>query len=327
MSIGLSPFRVLVTVVAGVGLAGLPGTAVAHRGEPRPPSERLVLFGAATEGTPRRLSGLDRFEEAAEKRISLYSYYQNFHSDADFDANGANALRRRGVVPMLTWEPWNPKAGRKPQPRYSLDRIEAGDHDDYIRSWARQIATWGHPLWLRFAHEMNGDWYPWGMGVDGNTPEQYRAAWRRVHHIFEEAGARNVVWVWSPNITYRQGTLYPLAGLYPGDDVVDVLAMDGYNWGDNRDHRWKWPGEVFDETMDQLRRTARKPIVIAETGCAEQGGDKAEWIERFFGWLDRNEDLAGFVWFNLDAEEDWRITTSRAARRAFAEGVGARHYG
>ncbi len=44
---------------------------------------------------------------------------------------------------------------------------------------------------------MNGNWYPWSVGVNQNTAEQYRAAWTRMHSIVSEQ-APHVRFVWAP---------------------------------------------------------------------------------------------------------------------------------
>ena len=104
--------------------------------------------------------------------------------------------------------PWNyllqPKINslRGFQPAYRLSRIIDGDYDQYIKSWAEGIKALGFPIAIRFAHEMNGTWYPWCERTNGNRPGQYVRAWRHVHDIFSEVGATNVTWVWSPNIIY-----------------------------------------------------------------------------------------------------------------------------
>jgi beta-mannanase len=128
---------------------------------------------------------------------------------------------------MVTWEPWD-YLGDINQPAYSLSSIIGGAHDSYITRFALDAKAWGHPFFLRFAHEMNGDWYPWNEGINGNTPGQYVQAWRHVHDLFTANGVTNVTWVWSPNIEYT-GSI-PLSGLYPGDAYTDWIAMDGYNW-------------------------------------------------------------------------------------------------
>ena len=102
--------------------------------------------------------------------------------------------------------------------------IASGAHDAHITDWATRLADWGSPVMLRFGHEMNGNWYPWAEGVNGNGAGDYVAAWRHVHDIFTRAGADNVQWVWNPNVPYYGST--PLDGLYPGADYVDVVALD-----------------------------------------------------------------------------------------------------
>ena len=51
---------------------------------------------------------------------------------------------------------------------------------------------------IRFAHEMNGTWYPWAEGVNGNGPGDYVAAWRHVVGVFRRAKVSNVTWTWAP---------------------------------------------------------------------------------------------------------------------------------
>ena len=102
------------------------------------------------------------------------------------------------------------------------------------------------PLLLRFAHEMNADWYPWD-GVRASAPgthdgpARYVAAWRHVHAVFAAAGATNVRWVWSPNHRSIPAAAWnDAARYYPGDDVVDWIGVDGYDRcrpGRRRSHR------------------------------------------------------------------------------------------
>ena len=60
--------------------------------------------------------------------------------------------------------------------------------------FARSLARFPGTVCLRYAHEMNGYWYPWSRG-----PRAYRWAWRRIVRLFRVAGARNVRFVWSVN--------------------------------------------------------------------------------------------------------------------------------
>src|SRR3712207_6839241 len=140
-----------------------------------------ILFGVATPGGPS-LVDLDAFEAHAGKPVGLYVYYESF-ARSRFEPAHAEAIRARGALPEITWEPWDPGGGVD-QPRYALRRIASGAHDAYIREWATDARAWGKALLLRFAHEMNGDWYPWCERANGNRPGDYAAAWRHVHGVF-----------------------------------------------------------------------------------------------------------------------------------------------
>ncbi|WP_245906647.1 hypothetical protein [Mycolicibacterium palauense] len=102
--------------------------------------------------------------------------------------------------------------------------------------------------------------------------------------------------------------------------------MDGYNWGTIRpDTTWISPQELFGATLEELRGLRPgTPILVAEVGCAEAGGDKARWITDLVAYLDGQGDVTGFVWFDHDKETDWRLTSSRRAAAAMADALRAR---
>jgi beta-mannanase len=281
-----------------------------------------VRFGVATPNVSPTAE-LGALEYDCGRAVGLYGSYASFTS-ADFDSLQAEKLRTRGTLSMVTWEPWDP-AGTVDQPAYSLSRITSGTYDAYVRRWARSVRAWRQPLLLRFAHEMNGDWYPWCEGVNGNEPGSYVAAWRHLVRLFRDEGACNAQWVWSPNVDYTGAT--SLASLYPGDRYVDRVAVDGFNWGVTKaGMSWQSFGQVFGPTLDQIRRLTGRPLMIGEVASTEAGGDKAAWIRDFFQQLKRNPDIRAFVWFNFDKETDWRIDSSPPAKAAFADGLKDARY-
>ncbi|MGI8730622.1 MAG: hypothetical protein ACR2LK_11650 [Solirubrobacteraceae bacterium] len=75
------------------------------------------------------------------------------------------------------------KVARSPRARYDL----------YVRRWGRDARRFGKSMLVRFMQ----DWYPWAANAKGNSPAQFKAAWRRVHDIFADEGATNVGWVFS----------------------------------------------------------------------------------------------------------------------------------
>lgn len=277
------------------------------------------MLGVSTPAGAGDLSELEDFERQAEKRVGLVSYFQGFAHHPRFHRGGAEAISRRGAQPMITWEPWDHRCGTR-QRSFALRRIVDGTYDAYLRCWATGMKAWEKPLWLRFGHEMNGDWYPWAEATNGNAPGDYVEAWRHVHRAFRAVGATNVRWVWSPNVVYDGST--PLAGLYPGDEYVDWVAVDGYNWGTSRaDKRWRSFEAIFGPTLAQVAAITRRPLMLGEVASSEAGGDKASWIADFFAAMRRRPEIRAFVWFDHDKETDWRITSSETARSAFAAGV------
>jgi beta-mannanase len=262
---------------------------------------------------------LRRFEHEVRHGIQIGSFYSGW-AYGGFDTRLAKQVRSAGAVPMVTWEPWDYRKGVH-QTRFSMASIAAGDHDRYIRQFATAVKRFRSPVLIRFAHEMNGDWYPWAVGVNGTTARQYVTAWRHVVNLFRAVGAGNARWVWSPNVVRR--TQSPLAATWPGAGYVDWVGLDGYNGGSALNWGgWLTPEEIFTKTLTDVRAIApNTPVMITETGCVEAGGDKADWIRALFGWIERHPDVRALVWFNKDAQADWRITTSDAARAAFAHGL------
>ncbi|MGJ1427356.1 glycoside hydrolase family 26 protein [Clavibacter sepedonicus] len=171
---------------------------------------------------------------------------------------------------------------------------------------------------------MNGDWYPWADGVNGNAPGSYAAAWKHVHDVVVAQGATNVRWVWTPNVPYTGSTA--LAGLYPGAAYVDIVGLDGYNWGTGvAGYAWVSPADLFGPGLERLRAIAPgKPIIIAETASSEVGGSKAAWDTDLVAFLQAQPDVAAFVWFDMDKEADWRIGSSASSATAIRDALAAR---
>jgi hypothetical protein len=310
MSLVPRPWRVVVAVVTVAALVS--GCATSSD---QPPAPRHLVVGTTSGALERSEAAVRRFEELTGVSPSMENFYIAFPKLPE-DMSPADRLLDAGIVPMLSWEPWRPGRGTN-QPEFALARIAGGAYDDQIAAAARELAMWGRPIYLRFAHEMNGNWYPWAESRNGNEPGSYADAFRHVHDVFAKAGATNVRWVWSVNIIVPNSP--SLASLYPGGDYVDVVGVDGYNFGEEPSNEWRSPAEVFDTTLDQLPDVAPdKPVLLTEVASAESGGEKGEWIEEFFAYVASRPDVAGFVWFDIDKEHPWTIDSSGASRRSFA---------
>jgi beta-mannanase len=288
-----------------------------------PVSSDPLRFGVSTPGGPLASTELDAVAALVNESPSIVMSYKDFSQAAPIA--DLNAVHARGATSLITWEPWLWGGNGANQPAYALDRIAAGDFDAYIQQWGTALKNWGKPVMLRFAHEMNGNWYPWAESANGNQAGDYVAAWRHVHDVVAGTGASNVSWVWSPNVPYWGST--PLAGLYPGAGYVDVVSLDGYNWGTAASwSSWTSPQALFGEGLTALRSLAPgKQIMISETASAEAGGSKADWNTSLVAYLAAQSDVTALVWFHHNKEVDWRINSSTASTNALAAALAARN--
>ena len=264
------------------------------------------------------LATVDTFESQASKHAAIVMWYADWQHGTLPLTDQLDAIERRGSIPEVTWEPWDASKGLyKPQPRYRLTNIIEGKFDRYIWAWARSLAAWKHPVLLRFAQEMDGNWFPWSDYASGNQRGQFILAWRHVHQIFELAGATNVKWVWSPAFASPE--------TFPGSRFVDILGATCQNGARPLFARgWETFAKGCGKTVARLHSLAPGlPIQLAETSTAEAGGSKARWIESMFGYLAHHREVSSMIWFNLVKETDWRIDSSPSAQRAFAAGARA----
>jgi beta-mannanase len=167
---------------------------------------------------------------------------------------------------------------------------------------------------------MNGTWYPWAGGLAGNTPDRFVAAWQHLHGIVLDVGATNVRWVWSPNspdVPARNR----FEQYYPGDQYVDVLGLDAYNWGAAvpENGGWRSVEDTFSADLARLRSLGSQPLWITETASSADGGSKAAWVAELTTMASADERIEAVVWFDVAKERDWRLTDDPAVARAFGQ--------
>lgn len=313
--------RALLTVVMVIATMAFSTSVLAA------PSRGQVLWGATISGPagagdpPLNWAAQTGFERqsAGGKRASLIHFGTGLGSNPAFPADLFRITRSHGAIPFFSWSTYGP----------TNRQIANGEVDDDIRNWARGAAAWGHPFFVRLAWEMNGSWFPWGVGANGNSAADYVAMWRHVHDLARRYGARNATWVWCPNIDI-DGSFPSLRSLYPGARYVDWTCLDAYNSGDP----WREFAPLLTRSYDQITKQIApgKPMVIAETASTEHGGDKGRWIQELFAALPRRfPNVRAFMWFErpepgLFSVTDWTLGSSPAASAAFAAGIAAPRY-
>ena len=301
---------------------------------PTPPTKAEVMaedkvrFGLYTTQAPYSMSEVNLIAGMMDKRPDTVGYF------VGWDPQAVIAAWKQGALPLLTWESHGngPVDTRVPDADYALSRIIAGEYDDYIDTFAKEVVKTGMPVAIRLDHEMNGDWYPWSEDQSYNSPGEYVAMWRHVVDRFRAAGAdKYVIWLWAPsrvdNVRHQT-----IAEYYPGDDYVDWVGMSGYQRSATSLATFDI---TFGKTLGLLRKLTTKPIFLAEIGATESGGRKADWITSLFDNLPKSPDIIGFAWFNIavtsgggadTVTNDWRIDSSGLSILAFKQAIAAARY-
>ncbi len=311
----------------------LVGAFAANPANAEPQVNNVLMFnvgkpalGVYEPGIPNDLGHVRQLESATRGTFSILHWYVHWGAwNPDFNRTNLEIVRQHGSTPLITWEPW---AGVYNDPKWALQAgVLSGRNDAYIRSWAAGLAAYGGPVLLRFGHEMHDSYYPWAVGVNGNSAADYVAAWRHVHDIFTLAHASNVQWVWNPNIPTDMTTSiqyqFLLSSLYPGDEYVDWVGLDVYNSGTNnwslpywsRTPSWRSFPDILSEPYEVVGGISARPLLLPEIATAEAGGSKPAWIADSMSpaTLSMFPRLQGMVWFDVSKEEYWALGSSPQA--------------
>ena len=315
----------------------VPGAAAAKK---RPPAS--LYWGAQIgnqitgEDAPWDMAAAYHFQGVAGKGLSLIEFASPFAECDDggcsmtrFPLTPLENVRRYGAIPVFSWNS-TASPPSVDQPDFNLGALLSGRYDAYIHEFASKADEWGKPFFLRFNWEMNGFWFPWSEGVNGNTPGQFVAAWRHVHDIFESEGADNVTWVWCPNVDLYN-TLTPLGELYPGDAYVDWTGLDGFNWGKRRGSPgWQSFNQVFHRTYKRIvsKVAPGKPVMLAEVASSDKGGSKPAWIKDMLGKIrHRYRKVRAVIWYDVDDRgTNWPIERRKQDGNAFRSGIKSGAY-
>jgi plastocyanin len=306
--------RVLVGLVVSVSILGVPSAGSAQA--PALPTSG-ALFGAyvqpGSHTGPDRRSALTSFETLVGRQMAIervYYYWDQAWPTAD-DAWTRDAER----IPYISWN-----ALRTNGTTATWADIAAGVYDPVISARAADLIAFGGPVIFSFQHEPEND-------HAAGTPADFIAAFRHVRSLFEAAGVTNVTYAWTMMAwSFRTGGA---AQYYPGDDVVDVIASDGYNW--YTCPRGNDPWRTFTETFSPFHTFGQqhgKRMIIAEWGGREDpavAGRKATWIDEASTQIKKWPDIVGVVYYDAD-KGCARWVDSSASSLASFHAMGADPY-
>jgi hypothetical protein len=211
----------------------------------------------------------------------------------------------------------------------------------YDERWRRSLekieSLWNDrergQLYLRFAHEMNGSWYPWK--VTAGQEADFRAAWQRYRALQLDV-LPDAELVFSVNReSVDTGTDW--RDFFPGEDQVDVLAVDYYNQHPHvtTDAQWKktlretdrWGAPKGLLAHQEFAREQGLPFALSEWGNNAEFGESPLFIRRMRAFFEQNAgdgpgEVLYEVYFNPADVEDgkwsvWPKTLQPASARAY----------
>jgi len=287
-------------------------------------ADRVV--GAFTGTVPASLDRTEAMEQWLDAPLDVQTVFEPWDTGSGAVAalfERLTAIWEAGRVPLVTWEPFTPTPAATPPD--VLDRIVAGEYDDYLTRWGQALTGWldgpdgnvdtvdHRRLYLRLMHEPNGDWYPWAPAGGDCTAATYVEAWHRVHRLITDEGATpgRVSWIWAVNHTDIGGVA--AEDLFPGTAFVDLVGVDGFNWGGSQSwSEWQSPAEVFEEGLERLRSRTSLPVCVPEFGCTSvtvdgtDRGRKNRWLRDAFAYFDE-QDVSLVSYFDVEKETDWQV--------------------
>lgn len=289
-----------------LGQAPASGAATAGRTPGKLAPATGALFGAyvrpfASWSKADQQAAITKRETDVGRKYDLGHYYYEF------------------ATAFPTWrETWNADNGRSSMISWAGAQstvVNSGALDATIAARADAVKASAKPVMVRYFWEMDAT----ANAARAGTPEQFVAAWKRIHDTFRRRGATNAVWVWCP-------TAYGFANgnapkYYPGDAYVDWTCADGYNWAGSTWVKNPTPRSFKDIFAAYYAwGTARpKPMMVGETGALERGpGVKAAWLNEARTTLKTTYPaIAALVWYDSDSGDNWRADTSASAYDAY----------
>ncbi|MFY7839790.1 MAG: glycoside hydrolase family 26 protein [Lacibacter sp.] len=213
----------------------------------------------------------------------------------------------RGGIITISWHAYSPLGNNKnawDTTHGTVATILPGavNHQLY-RSWLDKIAGFlqslkgkngeAIPVLFRPFHELTGSWFWWGQRHC--TAEEFKMLWKfTFHYLHNEKKLNNLLWVYNTSGDFS--TAEEFMERYPGDDVVDMISFDTYQYGDDS----KAFATRLNKQLALVQTIAdqkRKLTALAETGY-EAIPDANWWTQTLLPAIGNTKISYVLVWRN-----------------------------
>ena len=145
---------------------------------------------------------------------------------------------------------------------------------DIVSGYFKQLQEKGIAVVWRPLHEASGGWFWWGTASAECYVQLYRLVFKRMVEINK---LNNLIWVWNINTDPAFGYDYSAlnAAWYPGDDYVDIVAVDIYDPLNDHNSAANYYNKIVSDVG------TNKMIALSENGAIPDidsiAEDKAYW--------------------------------------------------
>lgn len=212
-----------------------------------------------------------------------------------------------GGINTISWHPFNPVTGGDTwdaSVRTVTEVLPGGKQEEKFKKWLTIVGEFfgtlkdgsgkSVPIIFRPYHEHNGSWFWWG--ADKTSDEEFVQLWRyTVTYLRDTMGVHNLLYAFSPDKVKSEAEYLQK---YPGDEWVDILGIDVYDFP----HYGVDYAKVMPECLSVLQQVGmkkKKPYALTETGnlCVKP---EKWWTESLFE-LSKGYGLKwALVWINLE---------------------------
>lgn len=295
---------------AAAAPAAAPAAATASGRSPLGPSRSgLPWHSGAFFGSPYSTATANQFGDWRGRALDAVVSYANYDSLSAFVGSEYTISVYSGFAGRLAY---SVPLGFKNRAA-SLASIGWGEIDYAYRDLAGLLVKHGHgDAIIRLGWEFQLSEWPWY--TTASTAGDFRNAYRRVVSVMRGV-APNLKFDFCLNVcSGLNGSgdrLAPLNLAYPGDDVVDLVGADIYDWWETTPAQWnnalrgaRGPGLA---DIADFARAHGKGVSIGEWGLAQSTssnnytgrGDDPTFIDRMWEFMQNNSDvLALECYFN-----------------------------
>ena len=290
------------------------------------PAEAGASLLLGVEGSKSRFKG--QTNQASSVNLDFVSW--GVHKATYLD----NTLDAAKPTPMLAWGTVNKYGNEGITPA----ALAKGKGDRVLIDIAQALNRFGRFAYVRPLAEMNGYWNPYSAYNSNGTyrgsahsTKNFRMAFRRMYLIvhggsivainaklvanglpkldrLNDLPVNNVKVVWnpqgfgSPDLKANSADAY-----YPGDNFVDVVANDLYDFG---------RGVEWEANRDLYRAHPDKPYAIGEWGLGP-GVDSATFVEKMANFVDNHPRVETIVYYRSQSGSTFDLSSKPKARAAY----------